>query len=35
MSVGTFEYKKYRIDDIADIIRLEIAKCRKVHKYKN
>ena len=29
MSGGFFEYQEYRLQDMANLLRLEIAKCRK------
>ena len=33
MSGGFFEYQDYRLSDIAETLRLEIAKCRKGFEY--
>ena len=33
MSGGHFEYNQYRIDDIADKLRITIAKCRQKKEY--
>ena len=33
MSGGHFEYQQYRINDIADTLRVDIAKTRKKHEY--
>ena len=33
MSGGAFEYQDIRLDDIADVLRTKIAKCRKGHEY--
>jgi len=33
LSGGAFDYQDSRLDDIADTLRIKIAKCRKGHEY--